>query len=339
MGNGALGALHHYIDIYDVDAVYLSHLHPDHCMDLCGYYVALRYGPWRDCDRVPVWGPAATAERMARAYGVFDDRGMTDEFDFHAYPDGGFDIGDLRVTVCRVPHRGESVPESLEAFSIRLEHGGASLVYSGDTAPSSELVGLAAGADLLLCEAAFEDGLPHPPNLHLTGGEAGECAAAAQVVACRLERLLQQGDRGRHPVGDRRDQSQTPKHVGALPIREGFVAQGFEEGPGPLHVPGVEVVGRGSHGASPPVAHSGGRGQASGQLGQLPTRLRSAAAASSSVAAACWSGPSAARARWRARSSTSSATSASSACVLRRREDGIAAYTAEAIRGWAKSTA
>lgn len=43
LGNGALGALQRYADIYDVDAVFLSHLHVDHCIDLCSYYVARKY--------------------------------------------------------------------------------------------------------------------------------------------------------------------------------------------------------------------------------------------------------------------------------------------------------
>jgi ribonuclease BN (tRNA processing enzyme) len=197
LGNGALGPLQRHVELDQIDAVLLSHLHADHCMDLCGYYVGLRYGPWRDRDRVPVYGPAGTAERMARAYGVDDDRGMTDEFDFRPYPDGSFEIGDLTVTARRVPHFGESDPQPMEAFAVRLDHAGTSLVYSGDTSPSTELVDLAAGADLLLCEAAFEDGAPHPPNLHLTGEEAGQCAADAGVRMLMLTHIPPWGDADR----------------------------------------------------------------------------------------------------------------------------------------------
>src|SRR3954447_26748340 len=45
MGNGSLSALQRLGHAYDVDAVLLSHLHADHCLDVCGYYVARKYRP------------------------------------------------------------------------------------------------------------------------------------------------------------------------------------------------------------------------------------------------------------------------------------------------------
>src|SRR5580698_10882582 len=45
LGNGALGVLQRHASLYDIDAVALSHLHADHCLDMCGYWVARRYGP------------------------------------------------------------------------------------------------------------------------------------------------------------------------------------------------------------------------------------------------------------------------------------------------------
>ena len=47
---------------------FISHLHADHCLDLCGYHVLRKYHPDGAQPRIPVWGPAGTAERMARAY-------------------------------------------------------------------------------------------------------------------------------------------------------------------------------------------------------------------------------------------------------------------------------
>jgi ribonuclease BN (tRNA processing enzyme) len=69
----------------------------------------------------------------------------------------------------------------VESYLLRLEHEGRSLVYTGDTGPTEALVDLARGADVLLCEATFRHGDPNPPDLHLTGRQAGEYAARAGV--------------------------------------------------------------------------------------------------------------------------------------------------------------
>ena len=176
LGSGALGALHRYADPLAVDAVFLSHLHPDHCADLCGYHVLRRYHPEGAQPRLPVWGPAGTAERMAAAYGLPVDPGMTDEFDFHDHG-AAVQVGPMTVEPAAVVH---PVP----AFGIRVLAGGRTLAYSGDTGPCSGLDDLARGADLFLAEASFRTGDPNPPDMHLTGGDCGR--AAAQGDAGRL---------------------------------------------------------------------------------------------------------------------------------------------------------
>ena len=64
-GPGAMGALYRYLDPRELDAIALSHLHADHCLDLCGYYVAACYSPSAPWPRRPVYGPtnAAIADR------------------------------------------------------------------------------------------------------------------------------------------------------------------------------------------------------------------------------------------------------------------------------------
>ena len=77
LGNGALGALQRHIDPMDIDAVVLSHLHSDHCLDLCGLYVMHRYLPTAASPaRIPVYGPRRTGERMARAHDLTPPEGM-----------------------------------------------------------------------------------------------------------------------------------------------------------------------------------------------------------------------------------------------------------------------
>ena len=172
LGNGALGALQKYTGLYDVDAVLLSHLHADHCVDMCAYYVARNYRVGGCPDPLPVYGPHGTPERLARAYDMDEHPGMKEVFDFRTLRDGTFTLGPFTVTAARVAH-------PVEAYAFRVEHGGSAFVYSGDTGPCEELVALARDADLLLSEAAFTDGKEDIPDLHLNGRQAGEHAARA----------------------------------------------------------------------------------------------------------------------------------------------------------------
>jgi ribonuclease BN (tRNA processing enzyme) len=62
-----------------------------------------------------------------------------------------------------------------------VEHDGRVLTYSADTSPCEALYRLAQGANLFLCEAAYDEGVDNPPDLHMTGREAGEIATKAGV--------------------------------------------------------------------------------------------------------------------------------------------------------------
>jgi ribonuclease BN (tRNA processing enzyme) len=69
MGNGALGELQRHCGLYDLDAIFLSHLHADHCIDMCAYFVARYYRhDGGRCDPLPVYGPEGTEQRLTTAY-------------------------------------------------------------------------------------------------------------------------------------------------------------------------------------------------------------------------------------------------------------------------------
>ena len=61
MGNGALGVLQRYAGLFSIDAICLSHLHADHCIDLGAYWVARQYAPDGPQPPIPVYGPRGTA--------------------------------------------------------------------------------------------------------------------------------------------------------------------------------------------------------------------------------------------------------------------------------------
>jgi ribonuclease BN (tRNA processing enzyme) len=169
LGSGAIGALQRFASAEDLDAVFFSHLHPDHCLDLTGLYVFRKYHPDGALPRIPVWGPAGVARRMAEAYDLPEEPGMTAEFDFREYA-GPIELGPFRVTTFPVAH---PVP----AYGFRVTASGRTLAYTGDSGLCSSLDEIATGADLLLAEASFRHGDDNPDDLHLTGRQAGEVAS------------------------------------------------------------------------------------------------------------------------------------------------------------------
>lgn len=166
MGNGALGALHNYVDPLGVDAVLLSHLHADHCIDMTSYYVLRKYHPSGAQPPIPVFGPKGTAKRLASAYDLPKAPGMREEFDFQRLK-GTFELGPFLVEPVELDH-------PVDAFGFRITADGATLAYTGDTGPCPELDDLARDVDLLLSEASFLSHVDNPAGVHITGADAAE---------------------------------------------------------------------------------------------------------------------------------------------------------------------
>jgi ribonuclease BN (tRNA processing enzyme) len=183
LGSGAVGALQRHLPLADLDAVMLTHLHGDHCLDVCPLYIARRYAGLRREGRIPVLGPHGTAARIGAAYDAFGDpsHDLSREFAFGDLATVT-EIGPFQVTIARMAH---PVP----TFGVRLDVDGASLAYSSDTGPTPVLVELARGADVLLAEASDPDLPGRPTALHMCGREAGEAAAHAGVGTLLLTHL------------------------------------------------------------------------------------------------------------------------------------------------------
>jgi ribonuclease BN (tRNA processing enzyme) len=181
-GSGSLSALQRYAGIGAVDAIMLTHLHCDHMLDACTYVVVRRYAPGGPMPPLPVYAPMGAAERISAAYSS-ENEPVDDVYTFYGLQPGTFPIGPFTVTADRVNH-------PIETYGVRVEHNGKVLAYSSDTAPCDSLLRLAQGADLFLCEASYLDGVENPPDLHLTGGEAGEAATKADVGKLLLTHLV-----------------------------------------------------------------------------------------------------------------------------------------------------
>ncbi len=176
LGSGALGPLQRHTSLYDVDAVLLSHLHPDHCLDLTGLYVALKYRPGGPAPAVRVHGPSRTAERLARAYDGLPATGMSAELDVRPWTAGEAEqIGPFTVTPYAVKH-------PIEAYGLRVEADGAVLAYTGDTDATPNLTPLCHDADLVLADSAFVEGRDEARGVHLTARRAAQAVTEAGGV-------------------------------------------------------------------------------------------------------------------------------------------------------------
>jgi len=194
LGGGVLGPLQRRCDPFDLDAVLLSHLHLDHCADFSALTTYLRAHPSPPAafDRLRVLAPSHAPSRLAAAHAASEEElaelRLEDTFDFVPLAAGRFAVGPVTVDVAPVRH-------ICEAYAFRISHGGVSLVFSGDTVPCPELVGLARGADLLLADAAWREQAGRADYLHMSGRESSAVAAEAGVGRLVLTHVLPWSDR------------------------------------------------------------------------------------------------------------------------------------------------
>lgn len=177
LGSGAFGPLQKVIDPADLDAVIISHLHPDHYLDITGLEVFWAYHSRDDLGQLPIHAPATLPERISavlKREGSVPDGVDCSPFEHHTLTDHlSFRIGPLEIETRAVLH-------PVEAYGFRITAGGATLAYSGDSDTCEALDDLARGADLFLCEAGYIEGRDdHFSGVHLTGRRAGECAERA----------------------------------------------------------------------------------------------------------------------------------------------------------------
>ncbi|MBK5249470.1 MAG: MBL fold metallo-hydrolase [Actinomycetales bacterium] len=179
LGSGAFGQTMRYVDPHALDAVLVSHLHADHMVDLAALHVYLKYGPGGPHPAIAVHGPGGTARRLQEVCGDSDE--LDGQFLVQPWvPGETVRIGPLSIEPFEVVH-------PTPAYAMRItgpsERGSATRVitYTGDTDTCVGVERAAAGADLLLSEAAFEEGRDGIRGIHLTGRRAGELADGARA--------------------------------------------------------------------------------------------------------------------------------------------------------------
>lgn len=194
-GRGALQRLTQLgVRWQDVDGIFFTHLHSDHVVGfpdlwLTGWLV----GPGRDRP-LRVWGPAGTMNMVSHLKQAFEFDIRFRVADDRAAPDGVIvsveDIREgvvlekdgLKITAFEVDHRPIE-----PAFGYRVDSGGHSVVLSGDTRVSQNLIRHAQGVDVLIHEVVSPEtfqraGVPQERarsviEHHVTPEQAGEVFA------------------------------------------------------------------------------------------------------------------------------------------------------------------
>jgi ribonuclease BN (tRNA processing enzyme) len=183
MGPGTLANLQRHLSLADIDAVVLTHRHPDHWTDLTGLAVAWRYGLER--EGLAVYGTTETGELAGLLGGE-----LAPTVDWHDIADGDeVAIGDLRLRFARTVHY-------VETLAVRIDDtvSGSSLAYSADTGPGWSFSALGTGIDVGLCESTHLAVDEDRGTLHLSARQAGAMARAAGVARLVLTHLWPEFD-------------------------------------------------------------------------------------------------------------------------------------------------
>ena len=214
-GNGTFANLQRHVDFTKVTALVLSHVHPDHCVDVYPLHVAIRYGVGGGF-RLPLYCPPGTRETLAPLLleGGWEEIGNA--FDFNEIDEGkAVRIGDARLSFLRTDHPAHTL-------AMRIETDAGILTYSADTGPKADLASFARGSDLLLCEATYQEGKAGAP-VHLTARQAADTAVRAGVRELALTHLW--------PTLDAKDSLREAREVtGDLPVRWARAGEVFEIG-------------------------------------------------------------------------------------------------------------
>ena len=176
-GPGVLGRLRETELWPRLDAIAITHFHLDHWGDLVpwvwgSFYLATN-GP---LPKPELWVQPGGTDFLVALGGRLGFPDMFERtFELSEYqPDTPFRAGPLIVTPTRVPHY------TLQTYAFRVEADDRALAYSGDSAPSEELVKVARDADLFVCEATLLRGeLDGQPRGHLSLDEAVEAFEAS----------------------------------------------------------------------------------------------------------------------------------------------------------------
>jgi ribonuclease BN (tRNA processing enzyme) len=187
-GNGVMANFAQIGSPDSLDAVFITHNHPDHYADIYVLHAALRYAPSGPASPMPLYLPEGLWERIPL---LLSERGAADIAEAFVpitlTPGEPVLLGGLKVTPIPVEHTDPTLALVAEADGVRF-------VYTSDTAPCAGVREAVAGADFVLAEATlpeqYSDCAPH-----MTATQAGRIAREGGARALALTHVWPTNDR------------------------------------------------------------------------------------------------------------------------------------------------
>jgi ribonuclease BN (tRNA processing enzyme) len=164
-----------------VDAVLVTHEHPDHCVDVAALR---RRQHFTGEGKLPLYCPPGVLRVLEALEPQPDPRTV---FDVHDLAETDV-IGPFRLQTWPLPHHAPS-------FGVRLSAPGVTVAYTGDTGPDPALAELARDADLFIADATLQGTPPDGPRYLMTAGETGAFAARANAKRLLLTHFWPGSDR------------------------------------------------------------------------------------------------------------------------------------------------
>lgn len=188
LGYGTFPRLLEHCGAADLDAVLITHEHPDHCADLSALCRARHFAAEPPAARLPVY---CTPGVTGRVQAMEPTEDLREVFDVHHLP-GAHQVGPFRLEAVPLPHH---VPHA----GLRLTAPGLTLAYSGDAGPAAALAELGAGADVFVIGATLQGPAPQDDSgrFLMSAAAAGTWAARAGARRLLLTHFWPDSDRAR----------------------------------------------------------------------------------------------------------------------------------------------
>ncbi|WP_088809130.1 MULTISPECIES: MBL fold metallo-hydrolase [Listeria] len=182
VGASAVSIMQNDIHPNDLDAVIISHFHPDHVADV-GILQHVRL--LSDMENKPPVLPIYAHKEDARGYSYLDMEGVSKAHEYRANEE--LKVGPFQIRFLKTIH---PVP----CYAMRFEANGKVLVYTADSAYQEAFIPFAKDADLLITDTNFYQDMAGKSKVHMASVEAGKVAQEAGVKMLLLSHLPQKGN-------------------------------------------------------------------------------------------------------------------------------------------------